>query len=333
MNDSKKKILLKVFISEIPAAFAYFLFLFLFAIISILYGVKLDVILDLARYTLIPFFALLACQIAKKYTDSIKLKNWLTQRNYSNIKMSGFYGEMLSTAITNILKDSIYQKRKLSDELGSRKDYLLLWSHEIKTPLTSLKLMGDNNSMVPGDQVSEKVDQVNYQLQQLLAFDRIDSFSSDLKFEWFDLNQEVIEVVKQSRSFFVNRQITPDIDIKQIRVLSDRKWLAFALEQVIINSAKYSSEKSKVEILFKDNSLIVKDFGVGIASYELSRVFDKGFTGENGRTHSEATGMGLYMAKKIATELNIELTVHSSEGQGTQVVFVFPGKEIKNNKL
>lgn len=120
----------------------------------------------------------------------------------------------------------------------------------------------------------------------------------------------------------------PDIHVLTVNVLSDSKWLSFVLEQIITNAVKYSDKNSTVQIEYNNNVLKISDQGIGIAKSDLPRIFDQGFTGSNGRTHGEATGMGLYMARRVAKILDIKIDISSTENVGTTVKLIFNPKKI-----
>ena len=119
------------------------------------------------------------------------------------------------------------------------------------------------------------------------------------------------------------------LKVQAATILTDSKWFSFVLEQLLTNAVKYSHKKSTIQINFEAGALTIHDHGIRIAKSDLPRVFDQGFTGSNGRTHGEATGMGLYMAQRIATILDIKLVITSVENVGTTVKLIFNPKKLQ----
>ncbi|KRL05129.1 signal transduction histidine kinase [Liquorilactobacillus oeni DSM 19972] len=281
-----------------------------------------------------PFLMIIGFQVYRKYTDVKATNTLIKEENFKRIHLHGFYGRLYAQTLQKFMKQKLTENRNLMESLKNREDYLILWSHEMKTPLTSLLMIAENNSSVPSEEVSEKIELVNYQLKQLLTFDRLDDFNHDLVFEKINLSDCVKKVIQQNVSFFLSHDVMPKITVPPAKILTDSKWLSIILEQVITNAVKYSDKNGIVQISFNDDTLTIVDHGIGIAKSELPRIFEQGFTGSNGRTHGEATGMGLYMAQRIAKILGIKVKVSSIENVGTTVKLFFNSKKSRqNNKL
>ncbi|KRL00511.1 sensor histidine kinase [Liquorilactobacillus capillatus] len=328
MIKNNLKLILKIFVFEWPNLVIYLLFLFLFYFICILYKINLNVIGDLVRYTIIPFFMIIGFQVYQKYVNAKSINKLIREENFEQIHLHGFYGRLYSHALRNFMEHKLTENRNLILSLKRREDYLTLWSHEMKTPLTSLLMIAENNPTVSSEEVSEKLELVNYQLKQLLTFDRLDDFNNDLEFEKVNLSDCIRKIIQQDVSFFLSHEVMPKITVPSVKILTDLKWLSFILEQVIINAVKYSDKNGIVQINFNDDTLTITDHGIGIAKADLPRVFEQGFTGSNGRTHGEATGMGLYMTQKIAKILDVKVEISSTKNVGTIFKFVFDPQKI-----
>ncbi|MBZ2202593.1 two-component sensor histidine kinase [Lentilactobacillus hilgardii] len=326
--ENNTKLVFKVIVSEWTNLVIYLLFLSLFYFICILYKIDLNIIGDLIRYTIMPFLMIIGFQAYRKYTDVKSINTLIREGNFKQIHLHGFYGHLYARALRKVTKQRLTESKSLTASLKTREDYLTLWSHEMKTPLTSLLMIAENNPTVPSEEVSEKIELVNYQLKQLLTFDRLDDFNHDLVFEKIDLSDCIKRVIQQNASFFLSHEVMPKIAVPPVKILTDSKWLSFILEQVITNAVKYSNKNGVVQISFNNDTLTITDHGIGITKSDLPRVFEQGFTGGNGRTHGEATGMGLYMTQQIAKILDIKVGISSTENVGTTVKITFNPKKI-----
>ncbi len=326
---NKKVHILKVILSEWPTALGYLLLLLLLSLVCLLYHVDLNVISDLARYTVLPFLIFLGVRVYQKEMDVETMSRLIESGDFGSRHLHGFYGKLYEKTVRELIKQESAEKQELLASLKNREDYLTLWSHEMKTPLTSLLMMAEDAPAAPSEEVSEKIDLVNYQLRQLLTFDRLADFNHDLVFEKIDLLTCLKQVIQQNVSFFLSREVTPQLKVPAATILTDSKWFSFVLEQLLTNAVKYSHKKSTIQINFEAGALTIHDHGIRIAKSDLPRVFDQGFTGSNGRTHGEATGMGLYMAQRIATILDIKLVITSVENVGTTVKLIFNPKKLQ----
>jgi signal transduction histidine kinase len=153
--------------------------------------------------------------------------------------------------------------------------------------------------------------------------------SNDFEFSWTSLDKLVNEVIKQNAALFIRRQLTPQLAGLGVTVLTDPKWLRFCLNQLLTNAIKYSSPGQQISFTFSRNTLTVTDQGCGITASDLPRVFENGFTGHNGHQTTKATGMGLYLVKKVADRLGYQIKLQSTVGQGTSVSLSFPPENIR----
>ena len=183
-------------------------------------------------------------------------------------------------------------KYRLSQE--EYKDYIELWVHEIKTPLSALKLMVDNNNF---KNVKNEIERINYYIEQSLYYARSSSVEKDYLIEEVNLELSIKKVVRQLSNNFIQKNISVDLDLKANNVFSDSKWIEFIIKQILINSVQYSNNNTSVKIISRnsDNAIILEiiDEGIGIKDTDIARVFELGFTDESGRVYNQATGMGL----------------------------------------
>ncbi len=191
-----------------------------------------------------------------------------------------------------------------------------MWSHQMKVPLAALSLMSQTEQLKPAD-VNHQLLRLDNYLANLLNYLKLTSHSSDFRFEEVEVREVVVEVVKKYRNQFLQKEIGVSID-GNWSIKTDRKWLSFALSQIIDNALKYNKTGGSVTICL-DKGISVKDTGIGILAEDIPRLFDEGFTGYNGREHQKATGFGLYLAKRVLSQLELTIQVESQIEIGTQV--------------
>ncbi len=208
-------------------------------------------------------------------------------------------------------------------------EYIETWVHEIKTPIASLMLIIDNNEDTVPISMKNEVKKVEDYIDQVLYYCRSSDVSKDYIVKSFELEKVVRKVIRKNASDFINKKIQLDIKNINNQIYSDPKWVEFILNQVINNAIKYSEKEiGKITIdsnVNKNNIILsIKDNGVGISARDINRVFEKGFTGENGRRFGKSTGIGLYLCKKLCDKLGLGLKLISKENEGTEVRIIFP---------
>jgi len=225
------------------------------------------------------------------------------------------------------------QLQSLYDQKKDHEEYIMSWVHEIKLPITSSRLLIENFEGKTVDYIVNKfedeIDKVDDYVEQALYYSRVDSFANDYFVTENDLNQIIKKSVKKYSKIFINKQISLNMDHNREKfVHSDKKWLGFIIDQLITNSLKYTDNGGNISIHFeednKEKRLFIQDNGIGIKVEDINRVFERGFTGSIGRNYSKSTGMGLYLAKKLANKLGHDLSVDSIEGELTKVIIHFP---------
>ncbi len=208
------------------------------------------------------------------------------------------------------------------------KEYVETWVHEIKIPIGAMKMILTNHKEADYG-LSDEVSRVEGYVEQALFYARSNAVEKDYLINRIELLQVVQDAVLKRKKTLRDMHAGIDLHDLEIEIYSDSKWLAFMLGQVLDNSIKYRKKDAlSIEIYSekRDNAVLlhIKDNGAGIKESELSRVFDKGFTGSNGRRGSDSTGIGLYLCKKLCKRLEHNITIESEVGKGTTVTFVFP---------
>lgn len=207
-------------------------------------------------------------------------------------------------------------------------DYYTMWVHQIKVPLAALKLLIESNENDKHKQTNElfKIDQY---VDMVMGYLRLESMSADLLLKYYPLDSIVKQAVRKYSALFIHKKIR--LEIREIRceVLTDEKWLSFVIEQLLSNAIKYCKEGGTISVYVAEaKALVIKDNGIGIASEDINRVFQRGFTGYNGREHKKATGIGLYLCKKIMLKLSHNIKIESEIGSGTKVILELDNADI-----
>ena len=215
------------------------------------------------------------------------------------------------------------------DEQLEYREYIETWVHEIKTPIASTKLILENDDSKLSERVNYEIRKVENYIDQVLYYARSSDVSKDYIIKEFDLRAVVMKSIKSNSRDFINKKIKLELKEVSGKIFSDAKWIEFIINQVIVNAIKFSeANKGVVEIYSEEyeNNIVltIKDNGVGISDKDIDRVFEKGFTGENGRRFGKSTGIGLYLCKKLCRKLGLGITITSKVNEGTKVNIVFP---------
>lgn len=198
-------------------------------------------------------------------------------------------------------------------------EYYTLWAHQIKTPIASLRLTLQNEDDPKSRRLLADLSRVEQYVEMALVYLRLDSQSSDYVLRDCDLDGVIRGAVKKLSSQFIDRRLSLDYQSVKVTALTDEKWLSFVIEQVLTNALKYTARGGITITLEDPLTLCVRDTGMGIAPEDLPRVFEKGYTGYNGRTDKQASGIGLYLCKRICENLGHTISIQSTLGEGTCV--------------
>ena len=197
-------------------------------------------------------------------------------------------------------------------------DYFTVWVHQIKTPIAAMQMILQNEDTAVNRELSGELFKIEQYAEMALHYLRLDSKYSDYLIKKYDLDSMIKQAVHRYAPQFVRRKIKLFYEPVNAKVLTDEKWLVFIIEQLLSNAVKYTPSGS-VSIRFSDNVLSVSDTGIGISAEDLPRIFEKGYTGMSGRKDKKSTGLGLYLCKKAADNLNHKLWAESRTGEGTKI--------------
>jgi signal transduction histidine kinase len=240
------------------------------------------------------------------YTGSLPKANDLIEKDYQNL-LTAYdlqYRSTVSAADTD--------KTEMLN-------FYTLWVHQIKTPIAAMSVLLQEKESPENTRLSQELFKIERYTELVLGYLRIGNLSNDLKIAPYSLESIVKQAVKKYAPMFIHKKIRLEMGQLDTIVLTDEKWLVFVIEQLLSNALKYT-EQGSILIKAKDQTtLIIKDTGIGISKEDLPRVFEKGFTGYNGRMDQKSTGLGLYLAKRTLDQLNHKIGMESQEGLGTTV--------------
>ena len=205
--------------------------------------------------------------------------------------------------------------RKYSDMI----DYYTVWAHQIKTPIASMRLHLQNEDSALARKLTSDLHRVEQYVEMVLTFLRLNSENTDYVIREYDLDKIIRQAVKKFSSEFIGRKLSLVYEPLNTKILTDEKWLSFVIEQVLSNALKYTKSGSITITLEPDRKLCIRDTGIGIAPEDLPRIFENGYTGYNGRTDKKASGIGLYLCKRICSNLGHTITAKSIVDVGTVI--------------
>jgi len=233
-----------------------------------------------------------------------------------------FYG--ILQGASKSMNDKIAEYRKLTEEY---REFIELWVHEIKTPIASAALTAGNNPGEAMNRIAGDLDKIEELVNKVLFYARSNDVEKDYVIKELPLKELVSGAVKRNAKALIQNKFKVELGGLDTSVFTDEKWMDFILGQMIVNAVKYAGEKERClrfDAAVRGNGidLYVRDNGIGIPEKDLARVFDKGFTGDNGRQYAKSTGMGLYLCKKLCDKLGVGLRADS--GNGTVFTLTFP---------
>ena len=309
------------------------IFLIINLIMFLLVAILMKIVKVSINIILILFLIWFGPILIYMFLEFIKYRRYLNNliNTVENLDRKYLFQE--ARIINDVLKQcnkSMHEKVKhYKDEQIEYREYIETWVHEIKTPIASAKLILENDNSNLSERINYEMKRVEGFIEQVLYYARSSDVSKDYIIKEFSLRSVVMKSVKSNSRDFINKNIKLDIRGIEGNIFSDEKWVEFIINQIIINAVKFSiPNEGKVSIYSKVNEnniiLTIEDNGVGINEKDIDRVFEKGFTGENGRKFGKSTGIGLYLCKKLCDKLGIGISLNSKENIGTKVNIVFP---------
>ncbi len=307
----------------------FVVFIAIFFIMFYLYNLPLEALI----YT--GSFCFLASVIASfsdfvNYRESYKKLKFLEKNILNDLEdlpksldiRIDYYHKIIEKLYEELEKLTQENRQKNTDMV----DYYSMWVHQIKTPIAAMNFLLDNEEV---DQkiLQQELFKIERYVEMVLTYIRLDSISSDYVITKINLDEVVKDSVKKYATIFINKKIKLNYVSHETMVISDKKWLSFAFEQILGNSVKYTSTGGEITIETCENKLIIEDNGMGIKEEDLPRIFEKGFTGFNGRYEKKSSGLGLYLCKKTLDKLGHHVEISSKVGEGTRIEIIFPKED------
>ena len=307
----------------------FIVFIFIFFIMFYLYNLPLEALIYTGSFC---FLAALIASISDyaNYKESYKKLNFLEQNILNDLDALpksldiriDYYHKIIEKLYEELEKLTQENRQKNTDMV----DYYSMWVHQIKTPIAAMNFLLDNEEV---DQkiLQQELFKIERYVEMVLTYIRLDSISSDYVITKINLDEVVKDSVKKYATIFINKKIKLNYVSYETMVISDKKWLSFAFEQILGNSVKYSSAGGEITIETYENKLVIEDNGIGIKEEDLPRIFEKGFTGFNGRYEKKSSGLGLYLCKKTLDKLGHHIEISSKVGEGTRIEITFPKED------
>lgn len=307
----------------------FIIFIFIFVLIFYLYNLPFEAL----------FYGGLLCFVVSLIASIIDYNNY--RKSYIDLKY-------LETNILNSKEDlpksldirvEYYQKiiERLHNEVERLKiednkkmedlaDYYSMWIHQIKTPIAAMNFLLDNEE-TDVKVFKQELFKIERYVEMVLTYIRLGSETSDYVITSINLDEVVRENIKKYATLFINKKIKLNYVSHETYVISDKKWLGFAFEQLLSNAIKYTKSGGEISINISESKLIIEDNGIGIYEEDLPRIFEQSFTGLNGRYEKKSSGLGLYLCKKTLDKLQHKIEITSEINKGTKVEVTFPVKD------
>ncbi|MFP7300509.1 sensor histidine kinase [Neobacillus niacini] len=258
-----------------------------------------------------------------RYQQHVRAARNMQSGDYECLSLEG---ELAKAYIEEIHKQHIRDINQIQDRQNEHYDFIVSWFHEIKTPIAVLHLLQQTD--MDANSIREEITKIENYVDQALYYAKLDSFNQDYEIQKCDIIKISKEIVKAHSKTFFSKKIRILFKAETLEVQSDPKWLHFIINQLLTNSLKYTEHDGEIIIsaihTSKEKQLLVRDNGIGISQKDLPRIFNRGFTGETGRTHAKSTGMGLYLAQQLSNKLGHYISCTSKVREFTQFTIHFP---------
>lgn len=320
-----RKVLIIIF-TGIVVIFGILFYLYDIPFDAIIYGCELSFVWS-AVCLLIDFY---------KYYKRHKLLHINREQFFNDAEQLPEHMDIIEYDYQELAKELYQAKQELISKNRIAKkellDYYGMWVHQIKTPIAALDILLQNTErmlyqldekemMQKAISVSDmkmELFKIEQYVEMALNYLRVEDISSDLSFKQYAVDDMVRQVIRKYAKIFISKKIKMNFKPTGRYIVTDDKWFVFVLEQLISNALKYT-KKGQISIYMKEKSLVIEDTGIGIPAEDLPRIFEKGFTGYNGRENKKSTGIGLYLCKNIMDKLQWNITVDSEVGRGTKI--------------
>ncbi len=320
---SKKKSFLMVLVCS--AIFAFTFWMYGVTVAAVLYPALVCMVIMAAA------FAIMACSEYGKWKNMQEIlqravgddSEFVKILDTAEIRKQVNTNDEIENELLEIIERLKNGGMRLNDSMNMKYsdmvDYYTMWVHQIKTPIASMHLILQKEDSEDSRRLRAELFRVEQYVQMVLCFLRLDSDFTDYVIKEYRVDDIIRPAVRRLASQFIMKKLALEYEHTDEVALTDEKWLGFVVEQVLSNAVKYTSEGS-ISIKCDGDRLVISDTGIGIAAEDLPRIFDKGYTGFNGRADRKASGIGLYLCRRICDNLGHSIKVESAAGHGTTII-------------
>lgn len=319
----------KLFVSYLRRNLKFILLSFCFALIFWIVFALYNFPTEAVGYAVLLCFCVGIIFLAFDFSQYYRRHQWLEHlKNVINVSISDLPApiDMIEQdyheIITIIHRDKI--KIATHGDISRREimDYYTLWAHQIKTPIAAMHLLLQSDEHHQNSELSLELFKIEQYVELVLQYLRLETMSSDLVLKRYSLDHIIKQAIRKYAKMFIQKKISLNYTSLNCDVLTDEKWLVFVIEQILSNALKYTHTGS-ISIYMDqsaEKTLVIEDTGIGIAEEDLPRIFEKGFTGYNGRSDKKSTGIGLYLCAQILTKLSHTIVIESEVDKGSKVM-------------
>lgn len=230
--------------------------------------------------------------------------------------------------IEKLNEEARFAEKSSSEKYNDMIEYYTVWAHQIKTPIAAMRLSLQSEDSEKARRLMGELNRIESYVEMVLTFLRLDSQSTDYLIKEYDLDAIIKPAIRKFSSDFINKKLKLIYEPVDYKVITDSKWLSFIIEQIISNAVKYTQEGSVRIYMDEPGILCIEDTGIGIVKEDLPRIFDNGYTGFNGREDKRASGIGLYLCRRISNNLGHKINAESEAGSGTRMILDLREKKI-----
>ena len=308
---------------NIKVLLLFIVFALVFCIVFSLYNLETEAIyysIMLCSFIGLIYICINFINYYKKHIQLYKLQNEISISLENLLSPKTLMEEDYTNLILTLNKEYKTYISKSDIAKSDMIDYYTMWVHQIKTPISAMKLLIQTSESEISSDLSSELFKIEQYVEMVLSYIRLGSNENDFVIKEYDLDNIVRQAIRKYAPLFIRKKINLDFQPTNYKVLTDEKWLVFVIEQLLSNAIKYTN-KGKISIYpLEDKKLVIEDTGIGISKEDIPRIFDKGFTGYNGRTDKKATGLGLYLCKNILDKLSHKISIESEVGVKTKVI-------------
>ncbi len=258
----------------------------------------------------------------------IKKHNRLTQSSDELPEPKNLIEEDYQKIISLMSEEAKTAEQNASAKYTDMVEYYTVWAHQIKTPIAAMRLNLQSEDTESARKLMGDLNRIEAYVEMVLTFLRLDSNSTDYVIKEYDLDEIIRPAIRKFSRDFILKKLKLEYEPVNFRTITDSKWLSFIIEQVISNAVKYTSEGSVRIIMNEPGILCIEDTGIGISAEDLPRIFENGYTGFNGREDKRASGIGLYLCKRISDNLGHKIYAESKVGEGTKIFLDMRAKRL-----